>query len=80
MVKVLISVDAKLLQRIDRRAKSSGLSRSAYIARIAEQNEFLTSGRNTASARRALGRLDRLFGKNRSGEATAQVRAERDAR
>ena len=38
MSKILVSVDDKLLARIDRAAKSAGLSRSAYLARLAARD------------------------------------------
>lgn len=79
VAKVLISLDDELLRRIDRMARSSGLSRSAYIARLA-QRDALTSGRAAASVRGALERLDRLFAEAQPAESTAEVRAQRDAR
>ena len=36
MAKVLVSFDEKLLKRIDRAAKAGGESRSAFLARLAE--------------------------------------------
>ncbi len=80
VAKVLISVDDTLLRRIDRMAKLTGLSRSAYIARIAKQDAGSTSGRAAASNKRALERLDRLFAKAPSVESSEEMRAERDAR
>ena len=38
MSKILVSVDDKLLARIDRAASSAGLSRSAYLARLAARD------------------------------------------
>src|SRR5919198_308392 len=38
MAKILVSIDDKLLRRIDRVAKASGLSRSAYLSRIAARD------------------------------------------
>lgn len=36
MAKVLVSIDDALLERIDARARELGLSRSAYVSRLAE--------------------------------------------
>jgi hypothetical protein len=79
--KVLISVDQQLLRRIDRAARAEGLARSAYLARLAEQDLARTfgPGRDPA-ARRALRSLDRLVDGAPSGDSTAAIRAERDAR
>jgi metal-responsive CopG/Arc/MetJ family transcriptional regulator len=80
VAKVLISIDDKLLRRIDRAAKASGLSRSAYLARLAQQDLLAASGRAASSRQSALARLDRLFESAPAGEATAEIRSERDAR
>jgi AraC-like DNA-binding protein len=82
MAKVLVSIEERLLARIDRAAKESGLSRSAYLTRLAakEVGSLPGPGRDRR-VRRALGRLDRLF-RSRSApeETTAAIRADRDAR
>lgn len=78
MSKVLISIDNRLLRRIDRMARSSGLSRSAYIARLALREA--TSLPRRASTQNALDRLDRLFAHAPSGDSTAEIRTERAAR
>ena len=81
MAKVLVSFDDTLLRRIDRAAKSHGLSRSAYLARAAERDLARASGPGeSAGALRALARLDELFAGSPAGDSTAAVRAERDAR
>jgi metal-responsive CopG/Arc/MetJ family transcriptional regulator len=79
--KVLISVDQRLLRRIDRTAREKGLTRSAYLAQLAEQDiaRTLGPGRDPA-ARRALRSLDRLVEEAPPGDSTAAIRAERDAR
>lgn len=78
MSKVLLSVDERLLRRIDRRARAKGMSRSAYVAELARRD--LSPSRASADA--ALARLDRLFERAdaSAGDATAAIRAERDAR
>lgn len=81
MTKILVSVDEKLLARIDQAARSAGLSRSAYLTGLArrELGEDRGPGAGRA-ARRALSRLDRLFGTHPVHEdATAAVRGDRDA-
>lgn len=81
MAKVLVSLNDALLRRIDRIAKSRGLSRSAYLAQLAEQDEQRVRGPGAApESRRALARLDQLFAQSPVGDSTAAVRAERDAR
>lgn len=81
MAKVLISLDDRLLRRIDRTASAAGLSRSAYLARLAEGDlaRGVGPGRSPA-ARAALRKLDRLFADAPAGDSTAAIRAERDAR
>jgi metal-responsive CopG/Arc/MetJ family transcriptional regulator len=81
MAKVLVSFDDKLLKRIDRAAHSKGLSRSAYLAGLAEGgiSEQIGPGKSR-SVRGAMRKLDRLFERAPAGDSTAAVRAERDAR
>jgi hypothetical protein len=81
VAKVLVSLNDALLRRIDRIAKSRGLSRSAYIAELAERDVARVSGPGaTPAARRALGRLDELFAHAATEDSTRAIRAERDAR
>jgi hypothetical protein len=81
MAKVLVSFDDKLLRRIDRAAKASGKSRSAYLSDLAESEAARGMGPGrTSSARAALGRLDRLFDGSLAEDSTDAIRAERDAR
>lgn len=82
VTKILVSVDERLLSRIDRAARAAGLSRSAYLARLAERELDIRSGPGLeAHVRRALTRLDKLFASQGvREEATRAVRAERDAR
>lgn len=80
MVKVLVSLNDALLRRIDRIAKARGLSRSAYLAELAERDAARTSGPGaTPAARRALGQLDELFAQGAAEDSTSAIRAERDA-
>jgi hypothetical protein len=81
MVKVLVSFDDKLLKRIDRAAKANGMTRSAYLAGLAENGASGQVGPGKSrSARGAMRRLDRLFESAPAADSTAVVRAERDAR
>jgi hypothetical protein len=80
-VKVLLSLEERLVRRIDRASRRLGLSRSAYVARLAERE--LGAGKGPGggrAARAALRRLDGLFGANPHGKPAEAVRAERDAR
>jgi hypothetical protein len=81
MAKVLVSLNDALLRRIDRIAQARGLSRSSYLAQLAEQDAARSAGPGaTPTARRALTRLDELFAQSPAGDSTAAVRSERDAR
>ncbi len=81
MAKVLVSLNDALLRRIDRIAKSRGLSRSGYLAQLAERDAARSEGPGTSrTARRAIARLDDLFGGAPAEESTVAIRAARDAR
>lgn len=82
VTKILVSVDDKLLARIDRAAKSAGLSRSAYLAGLAARDLGAERGPGAdRQARRAMGRIQDLFDAHPSREdATAAIRADRDSR
>lgn len=78
MAKILVSLDDKLLARIDKAARALGLNRSAYLSRVAAR-EVGGPGR-TAATRRALRRIDKLFAVNQhQGGVTGAVRQERDS-
>jgi hypothetical protein len=80
-MKILLSLEERLVRRIDLAAGKLGLSRSAYIAQLAKRN--LGGGKGpgrSPAARGALRRLDRLFESNPHPDAAGAVRAERDAR
>ena len=78
---MLVSLDDALLRRIDRIARARGLSRSAYLAQLAERDAALVLGPGAApAARRALRRLDELFGCGPAEDSTVALRAEREAR
>ena len=81
MAKVLVSLNDALLRRVDRIAKARGLSRSGYLAELAERDAARSEGPGTSrTARRALARLDDLFKGGPLEDSTAAIRAERDAR
>ncbi|TMK84099.1 MAG: hypothetical protein E6G44_10675 [Actinobacteria bacterium] len=80
-MKVLISIDERLVRRIDRAARDRGLTRSAYLADLAARDLGVAKGSGaTRRARGALRRLDRLFGQLPPADATGSIRAQRDAR
>ncbi len=83
MAKVLVSMDDALLRRVDAAARAAGLSRSAYLARLAIRD--LGEERGPGASPRvhaAMRRLDELFAQNPvpDEDSTAAIRAERDAR
>lgn len=82
MSKILVSVDERLLAKIDRAARAAGLSRSAYLARLAARDLGADRGPGAErQARHSLARIDRLFeSRPVDEEATAAIRAERDSR
>lgn len=82
MAKVLVTIDEKLLARIDREARRSGLTRSAYLARLASREVDSRQGPGRQSrVRHALSRLDKLFSTAGVPEdATEAIRRERDSR
>jgi len=83
VAKVLVSFDDALLRRIDRIARGRGLSRSRYLAQLAEQDAARATGPGSMpTARRALAHLDALVARHPAGDddSTTAVRAERDAR
>jgi hypothetical protein len=81
MGKVLVSLDDTLVRRIDRAAKSRGLTRSSYLAGLAEHDLAQGEGPGkTPAAKAALRKLDRLFAGSPAGDSTAAVRADRDTR
>ncbi len=82
MAKVLVSIDERLLARLDKEARNQGLSRSAYLARLAARELDARQGPGRAAhVRQAMERLDRLFARHGSNEeSTLAIRNERDSR
>jgi hypothetical protein len=80
-VKVLVSLDDRLLRRIDRAARERGLSRSAYLAELAERDLGMARGPGASrQAQAALRCLDRMFTRLPHDDPVGAIRAERDAR
>jgi hypothetical protein len=82
MTKILVSMDDKLLSRVDRSARRLGLTRSAYLARLVERDLGTEAGPGANPvARRALAAIDRLFAENPTpGDPTEIIRKMRDSR
>ena len=82
VAKVLVSLDDRLLARIDQAARSRGLTRSRYLAQLAERDLGTLSGPGARpEVGQAMSRLDELFaGHKPGGDSTTAVRRERDAR
>jgi hypothetical protein len=82
MAKVLVTLDEKLLALIDGEARSRGLTRSAYLARLAARElEARWGPGRRAQVRHAISRLDKLFrNAGMREDATVAIRRERDAR
>src|SRR5512146_2591276 len=53
VAKVLVSLNDALLRRVDRIAKSRGLSRSGYLAELAERDAARSEGPGTSRAARS---------------------------
>jgi metal-responsive CopG/Arc/MetJ family transcriptional regulator len=81
MAKVLVSLDDRLVKRIDRKATAAGKTRSGYLAELAQRDLAKAAGPGESpGARAAMRKLDRLFAKAPSEDSTAAVREERDSR
>lgn len=81
MAKVLVSIDDKVLARIDREVKARGTTRSAYIQGLAERAMERRGPGRDPKVRHAIQRLQELFAKYPSTEdPVAALRAEREAR
>ena len=82
VAKVLLSINEELLRLVDDAADKLGMSRSAYLSRLAARElEASRAPGTTARARSAIARLDRLFSEAPRGmDAVDAIRAEREAR
>ena len=81
MAKVLISIDDELLRDIDQAAGNSGLSRSAYIGKLARQELSRAEEEALVVSRQALERLAALGRKIAAsdGSVTDWIRMDRDS-
>lgn len=77
---MLVSFDDRLLKRIDRAARARGLTRSAYLAELAESDARRSAPGTRPAARAALRELDRLFATAPPEDSTTAVRALRESR
>lgn len=82
MSKILVSMDEKLLARVDQAAQRLGLTRSAYLARLAARDLDMEQGPGRdPQVREAIAGLHRLFAENPTpGDVTAIIRKMRDSR
>jgi hypothetical protein len=79
--RVLISVDDRLLPRIDRAAGRRGLTRSGYLAELASRDIGIGGGPGKdPTAVAALQALDEMFADTQAFDATTAVRAVRGTR
>ena len=82
MVKILVSIEDKLLKRIDGAARRLGFSRSAYLSHIATLDvERYDGPGKDRQVKGALRSIDELFAAaGRNGDSTRAIREERDRR
>lgn len=65
--RVLISIDERLLARVDEACARIGMKRSTYLAQLAERELHAAAGPGTTpTARAALATLDALMNKAKS--------------
>lgn len=80
MAKVLISLDDRLLERIDRAAHERKMSRSALVAELAAKGLGEPIGPGvTLEVHEALRALEELFRDAPPGDPTAWIREDRDS-
>jgi metal-responsive CopG/Arc/MetJ family transcriptional regulator len=77
MSKVMVSLPAELLARIDEEAKRRAVSRSALLAAAARRE---LDRRDPDALAEAIARSEQRFARSASFDAARLVRAERDAR
>lgn len=82
MAKVLVSVEERLLKRIDGRARERGLTRSAYLVQLAERDLAGDTGPGAdPRVHDAVRELQRRFERNpHPGDSTDLIRQQRDSR
>ena len=81
MAKVLITIDDKVLTRLDREVKRRKMTRSAYVQSSLERSLSLKGPRRNPRARQAVERIRQLAAKYPTTEdSLAALHAEREAR
>jgi metal-responsive CopG/Arc/MetJ family transcriptional regulator len=82
MAKILVSIEERLLARLDRAARRLGVTRSAYLSRLAEKELGAERGPGRdPKVRQAVADLKRLFAENPTpGDPTKIIRSMRDSR
>jgi len=80
MVKVLVSIDERLLERLDGAARERGLTRSALISELASKGlgEVKGPGANPA-VHKAIREIQELFRDSPPGDSTEWIRQDRDS-
>ncbi|MFA5786660.1 MAG: hypothetical protein WDA71_06715 [Actinomycetota bacterium] len=81
-MKVLVSIDDRLLVRVDKAAREAGMSRSAFLARAAAREVVPKYGPGRdPRVRRAMAEIRKLAATHgASGDVTAMIREMRDSR
>jgi hypothetical protein len=80
VAKVLVSLDQRLLERLDAEARARKMSRSALISELAAKGLGVPSGPGARpEAQRALKRLQELFRDVRDTDSTQIIREMRDS-
>ena len=83
VAKILLSLDERLVRRIDAAARRLGLTRSAYLARVAQKELGEARGPGAdPKVRKAIGEIRRMFSEDRASPTdwTRVIREMRDSR
>jgi metal-responsive CopG/Arc/MetJ family transcriptional regulator len=79
MAKVLVTIEDRLLARLDKAARARGMNRSAFISELVTRS--LPSPADRARAQQALKRIRRIARKyGTPPDVTETIRQQRDAR
>jgi metal-responsive CopG/Arc/MetJ family transcriptional regulator len=79
MAKVLVTIEDRLLARLDKAARARGMNRSAFISELVTRN--LPSAAERARSRKAIERIRRLAKEaGTTPGVTEFIRQQRDAR
>ena len=80
MAKILVSLDQRLLDQINREARERGMSRSALIAELAARSLGERKGPGAdPEAHQAIARLRELMKGTPPGDSTEWIRQDRDS-